>query len=179
MSKCALTQERLRELLDYDPETGLFTWRVNRAGNAKAGSAAGCAHKCGYRQVMVDSTLYLAHRLAWFYVYNVWPPQHIDHINGVRDDNRIANLREATYSTNNQNRGLDSRNTSGYQGVYWSEQTRKWYAQLKVGNKRYNLGYFIDIADAAEARASAKEKYHTFHVHGRDYNKSLLQGDII
>jgi hypothetical protein len=103
MSNMTLTQNRLKQLLDYQPETGQFTWRVARAGLAKAGSVAGATKTQGYRQIMVDGTMYLAHRLAWLYVHGHFPVKMLDHVNRQSWDNRIANLREATHKQNREN----------------------------------------------------------------------------
>lgn len=92
MSKADLTPERLRHLVRYDLKTGVFTWRVNRTARAKAGSVAGTKNSLGYRQIGIDGHLHLAHRLAWLYVFGSHPKRRVLHINGVRDDNRFANL---------------------------------------------------------------------------------------
>jgi hypothetical protein len=95
-----LTAERLREILGYDPETGLFT-RLVRTGRIRAGEVAGTAHSRGYRSIVIDGRVYLSHRLAWLYVHGEWPPEQIDHINRNRADNRLVNLRAAKQSQNN------------------------------------------------------------------------------
>jgi len=101
----ALTVERVRELLAYDPSTGVFTWRHSRRGQSPAGRVAGGAWGSGgYIGICVDGNRCLAHRLAWFYVHGEWPKHQIDHINGARSDNRIANLRDVPATTNQQNR---------------------------------------------------------------------------
>lgn len=158
-----ITQERLRELLDYNPETGLFTWKQYRGGTAFAGSCAGRPNKSGHIQIMVDGVRYMAHRLAWLYVNGSFPKNEIDHINRIRSDNRIANLRPASNLENAQNRSRSSNNTSGRSDVTWNKKTKKWRARLTVGYKRMHLGYFESLDDAFSARAQAKMKYHTFH----------------
>lgn len=163
-----ITQERLRELLDYDPETGLFVWlqRDEIAGSDKiwnkkhAGKTAGYLSGLGYRPIKIDGHKYLAHRLAWLYVNGRWPAAFIDHINGNRADNRIANLREATQSQNQQNRGLTKHNTSGRKGVSWRRDIRKWSAQIAVSSKQIFLGYFTCPDAAAAAYEAAARKYH-------------------
>lgn len=105
MTDVILTQARLRELLQYNPETGIFTWLQRRAGKAQKGSIAGRYHPSGHRIIRVDVTSYYAHRLAWIYVHGHIPDGLvIDHINNVRDDNRICNLRPVTQKVNIQNR---------------------------------------------------------------------------
>ena len=158
-----LTAERLRELLNYDPETGEFTWRVNRGGPAKAGSRAGTVRVRGYRAVYVDNKPYAEHRLAWLYTYGRWPTNHIDHRNGVGGDNRLANLRECTREENHQNRALNRNSTSGYPGVCWHRQIGKWEAYINHNGTRRYLGVFTDLEEAAEAYRIAKAKLHTFN----------------
>jgi len=156
-----LTMERLRDLLDYNPDTGIFTWRVRR-GSSVAGTEAGCVVKYGpnlcYKQVQVDKSLQLAHRLAWFYVFGEWP-EFIDHANGNGLDNRIANLRPATKQLNSANRGLPANNTSGYKGVVWFKRKQKWMARIKVNGKGIHLGYFTDKEEAALAYIKAAEQH--------------------
>src|SRR5687768_770720 len=114
-----LTAEKLRELMDYNPDTGVFLYRKRR-GRRSAGLEAGSIVK-GYRLISLGKQ-YSAHRLAWLYVYGEWPAGDLDHINCVRDDNRIANLREATDSQNNANRTLAPKNSSGFKGVCWNKR---------------------------------------------------------
>lgn len=158
-----LTQKRLKELLDYHPGTGVFTWRINRGGTAKTGSVAGCVLGDEYLQIQIDGKGYYAHRLAWLYVHGEFPPDQLDHINRVRADNRIANLRPATNAENNQNQCRRSDNTSGVVGVYWYKQLGKWRALIQLNGRLMHLGYYKTIEEAAAARAVAKAKYHTFH----------------
>ena len=113
-----LTAERLREVLDYGPDTGVFTWKIRTNSRVKVGDVAGALRPDGYIQISIDGRLHRAHRLAWLYVTGESPPDQIDHINGVRDDNRIANLRLATSAENKQNlRRAKSRNKTGFLGV--------------------------------------------------------------
>ncbi len=157
----AVSLSRLREVLDYDQSTGVFRWKL-RGKIVAAGSIAGAQAKGGYRQIYVDGRLYRSHRLAWFYVHGRWPAEQIDHINGVRDDNRIKNLREATRSENAQNRALNKNNTSGYLGVSFNKERRTWRASICVNSKQKNLGSFLRKRDAARAYKKAKEQLHTF-----------------
>lgn len=158
-----ITQERLKELLDYDPGTGVFTWRIDRTGTAKAGSVAGSLDADGYPQIKVDNRLYKAHRLAWLYIYGELPPHQIDHINRVRTDNRICNLRTATNAENLQNQRKRRNNTSGVIGVSWRKGLSKWQARIMFNGRCIHLGYYKTIEEAAAARAAAKAKLHTFH----------------
>lgn len=153
--------QRVRKLLDYNPETGVFTRKMTRMG-WPAGKVAGALVAQGYRLCCVDREYVLAHRLAWFYVYGVWP-SIIDHINQDKDDNSIANLREVSISENRQNVARYKNNTSGHKGVHWFKANGKWQAQIKHENKRYHLGFFEDIEDAVSAYAAAAARLHKFN----------------
>jgi hypothetical protein len=144
-----LTANRLREVLDYDPQTGIFT---------RAGKRAGSSNGCGYLRIRVDGQRYLAHRLAWLHVHGVWPSDQIDHVNTDRADNRIANLRDASRSQNHANTPLSRANTSGFKGVYWAPHTARWRAAIKVNGKKRHLGYFYSANDAALAYEAAANK---------------------
>ena len=158
-----LTQERLKELLHYDAERGVFTWLVNLRGrSARVGGVAGCRDGRGYGVIRIDGVLHRAHRLVWLYVHGQWPTHEVDHINGVRDDNRLVNLREATSTQNHQNRALSDTNTSGYLGVYWHKARQKWLARIAVNRKTHFLGRFDNPEEAAAAYVEAKRRLHTF-----------------
>jgi hypothetical protein len=156
-----ITSEYLKSILRYDPETGLFSWIHMRNGVRRDGRPAGSIDRHGHRQLRIDGAILFAHRLAWLYMNGEWPDGNIDHINGVRDDNRIANLRVVTQGINMQNqRGPGSRNTSGYLGVTWDKKARKWVAQIMLKRKRYWLGAFDDPAMAHERYVQAKRLMH-------------------
>lgn len=154
-----LTEGELREVLGYDPASGLFTWLVGRGG-VKRGAIAGCIDpSTGYVRIYVNKKNMHAHRLAWLYMTGAFPDRQIDHISGIRSDNRWENLREASQSQNNANRkGLHPRNTSGYKGVSWSSKKGCWWAQIKIDGVHHNLGYYDDPCQAAEAYKSAALK---------------------
>jgi HNH endonuclease/AP2 domain len=153
-----LTQVRLVELLDYDPNTGEFRWKVDRTGGTKAGDIAGTLRPKGYMQISIDGVQYLAHRLAWLYVHGAWPPDEVDHIDTVRNNNCIANLRLATSHDNNGNQSLSPRNTSGLKGVSWHKHAGKWIAQITIGKPK-TLGYFDNKQDAHAAYMTAAQAY--------------------
>jgi len=161
-----ITQQRLKELLHYCPETGLFTWRVDRNKKTRAGDSAGTIRPDGYIQISIDYKLYRAHRLAWLYVHGRWPVDQLDHINHHRADNRIANLREATNSDNKKNQSLHSNNTSGVCGVLWHSRDKRWVAQVRVDNHNIHLGNFTDKDDAIAARRQADITYGFHANHG-------------
>lgn len=150
--------ERLRHLLSYDQDTGFFRWRNPEGKKAKtlAGREAGCLNAYGYRVIRIDGVLYQASRLAWLYVHEREPSDEIDHANGTRDDNRIANLREATRAQNVANQGAQTRNASGLKGVSWHAGDKKWRA--RIGRKF--LGNFDSKAEASAAYARALEAEH-------------------
>ena len=153
---------KLRELLDYNPDTGVFTWKVKPCKNKNAGIEAGSIGT-GYRTIKVLKKLYQAHRLAWLYVYGEFPSKLIDHINGNPLDNRMVNLREATNYENSQNiYKPQSNNTSGFLGVTYMQKKKKWRAKIAVEGKRLSLGYYKSPEDAHKAYIEAKRKYHPF-----------------
>lgn len=155
-----LTLERLRELLHYDPETGIFTRLIGVKG-AAAGRQAGALDSYGYLRMRIDGKRYKSHRVAWFYVHGKWPAMMLDHINQVKTDNRIVNLREVTASENVQNTSLMANNTSGYRGVTWSKKKHRWKAQITVNKKRIALGHFDTAESAFMAYAKAAKVLHT------------------
>lgn len=159
MARKILTQSRLQELLHYDSETGNFTWikPCSRFSQVTPGEKAGTVHCRGYIHIKVDGQSYKAHRLAWLYMHGRWPHPAIDHINRVKTDNRIANLRETDQLGNMQNKGMYRNNSSGYTGVSWHKQRRKWAAQLQVNGKNRFIGMFDTPEQAAVAYQQAKQ----------------------
>lgn len=159
---CMITQQRLKELFKYDEETGIFTRVKQTSSKALVGMVAGTKTNQGYIQIVVDSQICLAHRLAWLYVYGALPKNCIDHINHNPGDNRIINLRDVSTWENTKNRRRDPRNTSGMQGVTWHRRNKKWQVQLWNGGKYHYLGQFQNISDAKQVRKQANIDFN-FH----------------
>lgn len=152
-----ITQKRLKELLRYNPSTGIFTQLVSRGGTAIAGSVAGSKNTQGYLQIQIDGTIYLSHRLAWLYVHGYFPEHQIDHIDRSRDNNRISNLREVTRTCNLRNTGNYRHNTSGVKGVCWVEERGKWKAQIMIDRKTIYLGNHNTKIEAVCHRLAAEQ----------------------
>lgn len=148
--------DRARDLLAYDPQTGVLTWRVARSGTAQAGAVAGSLNKgSGYICVYIDNIGYKAHRLIWALVTGEQPAGEIDHRNLCRSDNRWANLRDATEQQQRGNRRAYSNNTSGIKGVHWCKASQKWIASVGDNGRRKTLGRFDTKEAAAAAYAGA------------------------
>lgn len=163
-SACALkgaplTVERLRQALNYDPQTGVFTWADRTAKCIRIGGVAGSPTSNGYWRIFVDGSEYMAHRLAWFYVHGTWPTV-IDHIDGARQNNRIANLRDVTSSVNSQNlKKATKRNATGLLGAF--RRTKNSYrAVINIDGKNTLLGSFRTAEDAHAAYLDAKRRHH-------------------
>jgi hypothetical protein len=184
-SRSDITPELLRQLLDYDPETGVLTWKwrdecwfaEGRRGaahtaaawnSAWAGSEAmSCVSTVGYKAGAVLQVKCYAHRVAWALHHGVWPSGEIDHIDGDRLNNRISNLRDVPKTTNAKNKGKSSKNTSGYNGVYFNKAAQKWQAYLTVGGVAKYLGLY-DTPETANAAREAANIHHNFHPnHGK------------
>lgn len=164
-----LTQARLKELLRYDPETGVFTWRVQNSPRAQIGAPAGCVKKgdCDYRVVRVDCQLYRANRLAWFYMTGTWPELQVDHEDRNPLNDAWRNLRLATNKQNGENASLRKDNTSGHPGVKWRTDTLKWSACIKHHRKTIHLGCFAEKDAAIAARISAEQRLFTHSRYSR------------
>jgi len=155
-----LTVERLRQVLDYEPQTGLFKWRERVARCVQIGDVAGCREKrIGYVTIGIDGDVYKAHRLAWLFVTGAWPKKYIDHINGVKHDNRFENLREVFEDGNSQNvRKPNKRNKSGFIGVIRFQ--KRWRASITVNKKTKYIGDYDTPEEAHQAYLTAKRHYH-------------------
>lgn len=147
---------KVREILHYSPETGIFTWKASRGG-VKAGTVAGCIRTTdGYWKI----GSHLAHRLAWLYVHGEWPADQIDHVNGDRRDNRLCNLRAVTQQQNLHNVKPHKDNEAGRKGIYLHKRTGRYRARIMVNGRQRHLGYFDTADEAYRAYCVAAEKLH-------------------
>lgn len=151
-----ITQEIVRELFDY--KNGQLIWKKKTSAKTKIGSCAGSLNSAGYVNVGVNGKLYLLHRLIFLWHHGRLP-EVLDHINGTKSDNRIENLREATFLQNSHNKKIPSNNGSGITGVGWDAKRERWEARISVNKKVRRIGYFQNFHDAVSARKSAEEKY--------------------
>lgn len=154
-----LEYKRLISLFDYDPITGLFT-RIINCNRSKKGEIANCKQNQGYIRISIDGERYLAHRLAFLFMTGKMPNYEIDHINGVREDNRWCNLRECKSYQNKHNMKKPSSNSSGIKGVSWNIRDSKWLAQITCKGQSYFLGRHIEIEDARKAIESKRLELH-------------------
>lgn len=154
-----ITAKQLRELLNYNPETGVFSWSVDLSNGIQSGDTAGSINKDGYMLIGINRRLYYAHRLAWLYIYGQFPKQCIDHINRNKSDNRIANLRSVSHGGNSINRPIQSNNRSGITGVRFDKRRDKWVAEIKSNGKYVYLGVYNNKLEAAKKRRKAEIEY--------------------
>ena len=151
------TQEEVKLRFAYDPETGVLRHTdYNKHVPELHWREAGTMHPHGYRIVGIRRRLYPVHQIAWLFTYGEMPIGLLDHINRVRHDNRIANLRQATWSQNKHNSSMYSNNKSGEQGVCWNKDNQRWFASIRLNRINKHLGSFINFDDAVAARRRAK-----------------------
>ncbi|RKZ94516.1 MAG: HNH endonuclease [Gammaproteobacteria bacterium] len=167
MNPHKLTHGRLKELLRYDPTTGVFTWRVNKGARGVAGCVVGCKHPQGYLVVRLDGNLFRLHRLAFLYMTKVLPSRQVDHQNHIRSDNRWTNLALVSNRVNHMNMKLSANNSSGCTGVHWNKQNANWNARIQVRGKHTHLGCFKRFTSAVAARKAAEKKYSFHSNHGQ------------
>lgn len=151
-----MNQESLKKLLHYDPETGIFTRKTTKR-------VAGCLTPTGYVYVGIFNKQVFAHRLAWLYMYGVLPPDKVDHINRNRSDNRISNLRLCNNSENLQNSKVRTDNTSGFRGVSWEKNRKKWQVYVYVNQRGKFFGYFDDLHEANLVAIKVRKEMHPFN----------------
>ena len=164
-----ISVERLREVLSYDHETGEFFWRVSLRNRTLPGDKAGYMNDQGYMLCVIDQQKIRLHRAAWAIYYGTMPEGHLDHINGVRHDNRIENLRIATASENMQNTALRKNSTTKVKGIHLRKDTGKYSASITVNGVTHWLGCFDNISDAKRARLEAENTLHPFNATERIY----------
>lgn len=157
-----LTAEYLREILHYEPDTGLFRWKTRTTRKDLEGKVAGSKVTDDYHGITIDGVKYAAHRLAWLYVHGQYPKDQLDHANGIRNDNRISNLRESTQSENMQN-ARHKRSGQFALGTTYRKNVKKWAASIKINGDKKNLGCFDTQEEAHQVYVAAKLKYHTFN----------------
>jgi len=161
-----MTQKELKKYLHYNLKTGIFTWTENATKESKIGKIAGFKSNHGYTIISLKSKDYLAHRLAWIYVYGEISNLHIDHINHMRTDNRIKNLRLVERQENSKNCSLYSNNSTGVSGVTWNEASKSWCVNIGVKGTKVYLGSFIKFSEAVDARKNAEVLYGYHENHG-------------
>jgi hypothetical protein len=157
--EAVLSAADIRHLVSYDPDTGSMKWVCSRSNKAPAGAEVGSINQSGYRYSVIRRKNFAVHRLVWLYVHGQWPRGFVDHINGIRSDNRLANLREATRSQNQANRRA---NSNHLKGTHFNLRLGRWQAAIRIQGKGTHLGYF-DTAEAAHAAYVAKAQ----EVHGQ------------
>jgi hypothetical protein len=154
-----LTPQKLRQLLDYNPETGDFTWKSGVKSNF-LNKRAGCKRKDNCIVIGLLGKSYLAHHLAWLFVYEQWPTKEIDHIDQNRSNNKISNLRDVDHRTNCQNYRIATKNNKISKILGAAYRDGRYYSRIRVGNKRITIGSFATAEEAHQAYISAKRKYH-------------------
>ncbi|QKE54181.1 homing endonuclease [Salmonella phage vB_SalS_SA001] len=162
-----ITQERLKELLEYNPDTGIFTWKVSR-GPIKKGSIAGSKNSKGYWRIQVLGKEYLAHRLAFIWMTGSCPDR-VDHENRIYDDLKWDNLRSATNSQNQANKGKNPGNTSGYKNVYWRENRKRWIVVVQKDGQKYRNGSYEHIQDAINAANDLRKNLYGEFAYYEEY----------
>jgi len=157
-----LTLKELRRCLRYVKSTGKFYWRVSPKPGVNVGDEAGCLNWKGYVLIGLHGNIYRAHRLAWFWVYGVWPVSQIDHRNTLKSDNRWSNLREASNKFNHENqiKAPSSNKSCGLLGVTWDKRSLCWKAQIKSHGMNHYLGQFKTAKQAHRAYVKAKRRLH-------------------
>lgn len=156
----SISVERIKELWNYDPKTGIFRWKVHASRKFRAGSVAGETDPSRYVRLRYREHFLYAHRVAWAISFGVWPPDDIDHIDMNKNNNRLSNLRLATRAQNIIHRPVRKNSLTRVKGVYQDKRDGRFYAYIDVMRKRHNLGGFAALADANKARIEAETTYH-------------------
>jgi hypothetical protein len=171
MNKNILTQFELKKHLTYDAESGIFIRNISLCGKVRVGDICNYKSKEGYILIRVNNIQYKAHRLVWLYIHGYFPPDIIDHINGIRDDNRLVNIRLATRQQNNMNSNIQKNNKSGYKGVCWHKDSSKWIAQASVNNKSKYLGIYDTPEEASQVYIKFVKNIH------KEFYKEISNGE--
>lgn len=154
-----VTHQQLLEILDYNPISGIFIWKKKISHKTVIGKVCGCyTRKNRYVYIELYKKRYVAHRLAWFYVYGVWPPKYIDHVNGNKHDNRLRNLREATARDNTRNKSVRRNTKTGKKGVTYEDG--KYRVRICTDHGRLNLGAYSSLGEAMRVYDEAAIMYH-------------------
>lgn len=168
-----ITQKELKELLDYDPNTGVFTWKETRSGGCIKGKTAGSLKKdTGYIVIRINRREYQAHRLAYLFTKGYFPEYQVDHRDGIRSNNKWENLRHVTRVCNLQNTKVYSSNKSGFPGVCWNKACNKWKAYIMINQRSINLGHYDDVLEAALARFTVESQCYKWTC---NYRSELVQ----
>ena len=157
------SQSELRSMLEYDPITGIVTWKEGRS-NVFKGKIAGCLHSSGYKVMTFNSKTHKLHRIIWVYLFGHIPEGfYLDHINGNKIDNRLENFRLVTANQNQQNRPAPKNSSSGYRGVSWHKKVNKWMSRICHNRKRITIGFFDSAEEAYAAYKKEANKLFTHH----------------
>jgi hypothetical protein len=161
MAAGSVSVARLRDMLKYDPNTGLVVWILPQSNRVRPGEQAGGITRLGYLRVGISGRDYMVHRVAWALHYGGWPAGVIDHMDGNKVNNRIANLRDVPASVNMQNRrSATGGSSSGLLGASWHAASGRWHARIKIGGRTTSLGYHATPEDAHAAYVQAKRRLH-------------------
>ncbi|QXE08542.1 HNH endonuclease [Pseudomonas sp. AN-B15] len=155
-----LTYDQAISALTYNPATGMLTWNSSPNTRIVPGRTAGSKGTNGYIRIKMGGKTYLAHRVAWLIHRGNWPDGQIDHVDGCRQNNAIANLRDSTPSQNQHNQALRKTNKSGVKGVSWNPDSRKWHVQVTLSRKVYNGGHYECLAEATTVAATLRDRLH-------------------
>ena len=156
-----ITQDELKEVLHYDPETGIFRWRMPKSSRVKPWDVAGTKNGNGYICFKINGASLRGHRLAWLYMTGKWPENDVDHMDGNRSNNAWQNLRSATNKQNLENQGLRKNNTSRFRGVSWCKRHKKWVARVYHNYKQIYVGFFESAGEAGKAASAKRAELYT------------------